>query len=456
MRTEIPNYFLADLGPEAEFSETMIMEACLALRRNRERYLAVRDTASIIRILSQTAENWLEDDYPFRELALTRGPEETGFSKATIQAGLDHFFEQLTGENLEDLLHQELGHLKRMDSPASARHEGHAQRASMTTGSDLLLHITAGNVPIPAMMSIALGLLTKSAQFIKCASGASYLPRLFAHSLYETDSKIGACLELAEWQGGNEALENVVFKFSECVTATGSDETLQSIRSRLSPTTRFLGYGQRASFGYITKEAMGGYRAKRLVRDAATDIIAWNQLGCLSPHVFYVEDDSRDLAHQFAEMLATELAKREEQDPRGEIPSEVSAEIASRRAMYEVRAAHLPDATRHWCSDESTAWTVVYETDTLFQTSCLHRFIYVKSTPNLDEVLKGSEMMRDTVSTVGLASGEDEREAIAMKLARWGVSRICPLGQMQKPPLTWRHDGRPLLGDLVRWTDWEQ
>ena len=387
MRTEIPNYFLADLGPEAEFSETMIMEACLALRRNRERYLAVRDTASIIRILSQTAENWLEDDYPFRELALTRGPEETGFSKATIQAGLDHFFEQLTGENLEDLLHQELGHLKRMDSPASARHEGHAQRASMTTGSDLLLHITAGNVPIPAMMSIALGLLTKSAQFIKCASGASYLPRLFAH---------------------------------------------------------------------ITKEAMGGYRAKRLVRDAATDIIAWNQLGCLSPHVFYVEDDSRDLAHQFAEMLATELAKREEQDPRGEIPSEVSAEIASRRAMYEVRAAHLPDATRHWCSDESTAWTVVYETDTLFQTSCLHRFIYVKSTPNLDEVLKGSEMMRDTVSTVGLASGEDEREAIAMKLARWGVSRICPLGQMQKPPLTWRHDGRPLLGDLVRWTDWEQ
>jgi hypothetical protein len=99
---------------------------------------------------------------------------------------------------------------------------------------------------------------------------------------------------------------------------------------------------------------------------------------------------------------------------------------------------------------------VVYETDTLFQTSCLHRFIYVKSTPNLDEVLKGSEMMRDTVSTVGLASGEDEREAIAMKLARWGVSRICPLGQMQKPPLTWRHDGRPLLGDLVRWTDWEQ
>jgi hypothetical protein len=26
---------------------------------------------------------------------------------------------------------------------------------------------------------------------------------------------------------------------------------------------------------------------------------------------------------------------------------------------------------------------------------------------------------------------------------------------MQNPPLTWRHDGRPALGDLVTWTDME-
>ncbi|MBG89502.1 MAG: hypothetical protein CMO80_21765 [Verrucomicrobiales bacterium] len=456
MKVEIPNYFLADLGPEAEFTESMITEACLALRRNRERYLAVRDTGAVIRILSQTAENWLEDDYPYRELALEKGPEETGFSRATLKAGLDHFFNQLTGENLEDLLLQELGHFKRMDSPASARYEGTAQRASATTGSDMLLHIAAGNIPLPAMMSIVLGLLTRSSQFVKCASGSSYLPRLFAHSLYETDSKIGACIELAEWKGGNEALEKVLFHYAESVTATGSDETLEAIEKRLPRGTRFVGHGHRVSFGYVTKEAMGGYRAKRMVRDAADDVVAWNQLGCLSPHVFYVEDDSRDFAYQFAEMLAGELAKREKEEPRGEVPQEVAEQIASRRSMYEVRAAHLPDATRHWYSEGSTAWSVIYETDTLFQLSCMHRFIYVKSTPNLEETLKGAETVRDNISTVGLGAGEDEKEEIVMHLARWGVSRVCALGQMQKPPLTWRHDGRPLLSDLVRWTDWEQ
>jgi len=26
---------------------------------------------------------------------------------------------------------------------------------------------------------------------------------------------------------------------------------------------------------------------------------------------------------------------------------------------------------------------------------------------------------------------------------------------MQNPPLTWRHDGRPALADLVTWADFE-
>ena len=59
------------------------------------------------------------------------------------------------------------------------------------------------------------------------------------------------------------------------------------------------------------------------------------------------------------------------------------------------------------------------------------------------------------VSTVGLAVTEDQTQEVATALARWGAARVCPLGQMQNPPLAWRHDGRPALADLVRWTDWE-
>jgi hypothetical protein len=36
-----------------------------------------------------------------------------------------------------------------------------------------------------------------------------------------------------------------------------------------------------------------------------------------------------------------------------------------------------------------------------------------------------------------------------------GVSRFCAAGRMQFPPLTWHHDGRSSLGDLVTWIDAE-
>ena len=68
---------------------------------------------------------------------------------------------------------------------------------------------------------------------------------------------------------------------------------------------------------------------------------------------------------RFAELLSVELARREETEPRGELPAESAAAIASRRAFYEVRAAHSPE-TRMWRSENSTAWTVVYEADRAF------------------------------------------------------------------------------------------
>jgi hypothetical protein len=188
---------------------------------------------------------------------------------------------------------------------------------------------------------------------------------------------------------------------------------------------------------------------------AARDVVAWNQLGCLSPHVIYVQAGGAVSPEKFAELLAEILAERELSEPRGDLPVESAAAIASRRSIYELRAAHLPD-TRHWCSQGSTAWTVVYEADPRFQLSCLNRFIYVKEVKDLTEALQSADSVRGKVSTVGLAVAEYKAQELATELARWGATRVCPLGQMQNPPLLWRHDGRPTLSDLVTWTDWEQ
>ncbi len=459
----LPNYFLADLPPEATLSPTMIAEACHTLKRNREKYLLTRTTDDLVKILCEVAAEWLQPENKFRRLALAGersaehrlgtdsasatklagtvpGAPSTGFSPSILARGLDEFFRRFTPENFQALLEQDLG-------ANNDRHFWH--------GPGLLVHIAAGNLPNPALMSLTLGLLTRSAQFMKCASGAALLPRLFAHSIYDLDRKLGACLELAEWRGGNVDLETVLFAEADCVTATGSDETLLAIRARLPAKTRFLGYGQRVSFGYVSREVLHEETVAEIISRAADDVVAWDQNGCLSPHVIYVEERGAVESDQFAALLAAELMRREATEPRGKISVAESAKIASRRSIYETLAAHRGDI-KLWASQNSTAWTVVFEHEVRFRFSPLNRFIYVKPVPDVAAVLPGVDEIHGKVSTVGIAAPDEKARALARQFARWGATRICPLGQMQNPPLTWRHDGRPALGDLITWTDFEQ
>lgn len=448
MNEPLPDYFLADLPREAALTRDMITEACRNLKSNRARFLADRNSTSIIQLLSGLAEDWLVSDFPFRKEALEQSTALSGFAPATLARGLDAFFSQINRENLETLLEQELGHPLRLDQMIGSH------TRAIARGPDLLVHITAGNVPAPAFMSIVLGLLVRSAQFIKCATGTSGLMRLFAHSIYHRDPKLGACLEVAEWPGGRTDLEQPLFEAAECVTATGADETLVAIRNGLPAHVRFLGYGDRVSFAYIAHEMLTRHGARELATKAALDVIAWNQLGCLSPHVIYLEIGGGIAPEQFAALLSEELQKAETTEPRGNISIEEGAQISSKRGFYQVRTAASAE-TQLWQSTDSTAWTVVYEQDPQFQLSCLKRFVFVKPVRDIAEALQSAASVKGKISTVALAAPRQKTEDLALQLARWGATRICPIGRMQSPPLTWRHDGRPALADLITWTDWE-
>src|SRR5580658_8816805 len=165
----LPSYFLADLPSEAELSAGLIAEACRTLKRNGQQYLEGRTTESIIRILDRLGREWLLPDFPFRQKLLQASPESTGFSPEVLAAGLDQFFQQLTAENLESLLRQELGRVQRLDDFLPNEHEGHSGRAALAVGPRLLAHFAPGNIPVPALMEMVLGLLARSAQFVKCA-----------------------------------------------------------------------------------------------------------------------------------------------------------------------------------------------------------------------------------------------------------------------------------------------
>lgn len=470
----LPNLFLADLPPEAELTPALVREACIAVKRNRATWLVQRRTQELVELLAYAGERWLDPQSGFRRRALQLGADETGFGAATLARGLDSFFRLLSVEQLNALLTQDLGDLWRLDEFSAPPGELRHGRMALAHGPELLLQVAAGNLPNSTLTSMTLGLLTKSAQFVKLPRRGSVIARLFAHSLAELEPKLGGCLELAAWAGGSAELEAAAFAEADCVTVQGSDETLADIRARLPQRTRLVGHGHRLSFGYVSADVLSSYSARKVAERAAADVTAWNQLGCLSPHAFYVEDRGAVSAEAFAELLASELATREAAEPRGALSVEETASIADRRSLHDLRAVkHLTtreeavaqprgvffepprSGTRLWASEGSTAWTVVYEEEPRFHASCLNRFVYVKPVRDLAELLRFADPLRGRVSTVGVAALESRMPELALALARWGVPRICPVGRMQEPPLTWRHDGRPALGELVTWTDLE-
>lgn len=447
------NYFLADLPSEARPTSELLSEACLSLRRNRARYLADRSTAQMIKLITKVAQEWMMDDNPIRVETLRNGPTQTGFSVEVLRQGLDDFFGGITESSLVGLIEQDLGHVDRLDAMVSNANEASRLCAAMARGPELLGHITGGVLPNPTFTSILLGLLIRSAQFVKCAQGTSFLPRMFAHSIYQADPKLGACLEIAEWKGGDAALEETWFNHLDCLTATGSSETIATLRQRIPGTLKLVGHGHQVSVGYVASEMLEPHLTRDIIQCVALDVTIWDQLGCLSPQIIYVELDGTISPTMFAELLARELSVHEVRMPRAPLDVSTAAKIASYRNFYEIRSTY--GESKIWCSQGSTAWTVVFDPSSDFQPSCQHRFIFVKPIANLTQLLMNLDAVVHQVSTVGIAVPSSKTNNVAGIIARWGATRVCPLGQMQRPPLTWRHDGHPPLGELVTWCNLE-
>jgi hypothetical protein len=452
---QLPQSYLADLPAEAELTASLVREAWLAIQRNHAHYLSRRTTAEVAATLEEAAGLWLEAGSPYLKLALERGPAELGFSRPTLERGLRSLFASITGSELEIWVEQDLHHAQRLDQFCASPPERAGRRQSFAIGPVCLAQVLAGNLPAPSVMSLVAGVLVRSAQFLKCAQESTLIPRLFAHSLRAVDARLAACIEIAQWPRERRDLLEALLESADCVTATGSDAAVTDIRNACPVTKRFVPYGHKVSFCYLAADALTAASVQDLLHAVATDVAAWDQLGCLSPHVIYVEAGGTFQAEQFAGQLAETLKTLERRQPRGTVSAEEAATIRSRRAFYEIRAAHGLE-TRLWQSEGSTAWTVVYEADPKFQPSCLNRFVYVKSAEDLEDALRGADAVRHHTSTVALAAPPARSRELATRLAQWGVSRVCAVGRMQVPPLAWRHDGRPALGDLVRWSDWEQ
>ncbi len=432
-------------------SPALLREQVDALLAARDEHLARRPVGEVVEVVDRVAARLLDPADELRRTAEQALPAITHYSPPMARLVLDRMAADWRAAPLRELLRAEFGDPRVLDGFTPAPRGGGER---MAFGPRLATHVFAGNVPGVSVTSLVRSLLVKAATLGKTAVGEPLLAALFARGVAEEDAGLGACLAVTYWAGGDEELERAALDPAEAVVAYGGGDAVQAVRARTPAGARFFGYGLKFSFGVIGKARLGKGEAEALARAAALDASTFDQQGCVSPHLFYVEEGGAVSPKRWAELLGEAMEEVERDYARGVLAPGESSAIRQLRAEAEFLQAG-GGGIALFASAEGTAWTVIYDPDPAFAASCLNRVVRVKPVARLDDVPALVERYAPVLQTVGVAAGEPDARALAEALGRLGASRIAPLGRMAWPPPHWHHDGRPPLRELVRWCDRE-
>lgn len=429
-------------------SAAQIQALVQRVRKAADTHLRSMPVAEIIEAIDRAMARLLDRNDVYRQLAERWLPVVSGYDADMVRLGLTGFFKTFRAAQLKRFVAEDFANPAVLDSFQPAA-KGGAVRAF---GPDLLVHSWAGNVPALSLWSLVCGLLVKAPAMGKLASAEPLFAGWFARLLAEVHPPLADCLAVVWWRGAGGEEADALYAQADTVLAYGGNPTLDALRRRLPVTTRFLPHGHKLGFGLIAAQALDTLKAQPMARLAAWDVMRYDQQGCYSPHVFYVQRGGAVSPRAFADYLAAELANLQRRFARRELDLEEGAAVARWQQSMEWAA----DA-QQLLGPADAAWSVAYS-DSLqpLMPTALQRTIAVVAVDSLDDVLPVVAAQRDYLQTAGIAASPEQLYRLAGLLGAVGVTRISAIGSMSMPEAGWHHDGRFNLLDLVRMTEIEQ
>lgn len=284
----------------------------------------------------------------------------------------------------------------------------------------------------------------------------------------------------ARWPRERPDITRAVLARAESFTLFGDRRAEEALRPMLAPSARAYVYGPRASAAVVDLDARAPVSArmdaalvpgrKRLPNgiDAtmdrvAEDVSAYDQRGCLSPLALYLIGGgagARGVETRAAafEALARALdARLTERGPAPGMPASAASRIRSLRAVWIMddgagdQAGGPADRRRALMSPGLPGWTLLWdEADASpfgspgYQTlRVIPMNSWADALASLEAAFRGAE-----TGLQGVGIGPDPKVAppgVLERLRALGAARVCPVGEMQSPPLDWTHDGNPLF-----------
>jgi len=218
------------------------------------------------------------------------------------------------------------------------------------------------------------------------------------------------------FSSGDPAALDAHLREVDAVVVLGDDTTLDAIRAVTPDGCTFVGYGHRVSAAWLDRAD------RETARSLALDLCAWDQSGCLSPHVAWVSG----APERFLPLLAEAVRAVE-----SSLPMELPEAARHSRAVARTTGQMLGDI------EETQSALVCALPSGPFRSSPGFRTLWL--------------LPMDSAGPLGLGSRLSSLACTSLPPAGLhpGV-RLCAPGELQRPPLGWPHDGRPNLLPMLR------
>ena len=368
--------------------------------------------------LARTFALWRDRNYAGPRDAIAAIARSAGYSLAMLENSIDALLKPFTGEALRAMA-------------------GTAARPTVDRPKTIGF-IAAGNVAGAGIHEIAIALICGARVTIKTASAGPVFFAEFARTLDEIDGDVGARIEVVHWNRTRTDLTDELLANCERVVAYGDDATIESLHR-----PNVIGFGSRVSAALIAGDAIIPSRIDEIADLLVRDVVLFEQLGCLSLHqVFVVSPDDR-APRELAIRMSAALERSANAMPPARIPTRDAAEIRGVRERARWRA--IAGEPVELFEGRGLEWTVVFEPKAdSFKVSPGFRTVHVAGVRDLAEFRDCVAGVSGRIEAIAVVGDDCEIEARAM-----GIPYVCAPGEMQSPPLDWRHGGGGFIDMMV-------
>jgi hypothetical protein len=413
--------------------------------------------AEIIDLLADLGERLVLDDNPLLQESFELALKAGGLAEPILRGVYDALPKMFTREGMTALVEKTIG-LAYLDGwvPSGGAYDCVSIRAVGTRQ----LHITAGNVPVVAAMTLARAGLTKSDILIKSPSNDPLTANAIARTLIELapDHPVTRHIAVAYWKGGDEFMDSQIVRTSRIdkITAWGGMSSVRHIQKFLTPGIDLTALNPKYSMSMIGRET---FEHEAMMNEAAVGLATlagfYNQTACANTRIVYVESGTDDdsiaqvveLGRKMVAAYATlpPLLSLPFVEPNRELEAEMDA-ILDQDDFYHVEGDTL-----------NGGFIVSKFNDRVeFFDKLNNRVVNFVPVDDLTEVIKWCD---DTTQTVGLYP-EARREGLRDAFALAGVQRLVSLeggepmtvyaNSHHMPPGS-PHDGIEPMRRSVRW-----